>query len=85
MVVEIGPSAVGAIAHLLRERASARQAGGLANEPIKGVGVVLELVAVFLLPVRPLGLGVALWVERLGDLADIFGGGEEVDQLEPAT
>ena len=35
----------------------------------------------FHLPVRPLGLGIVLWIERLGDLADIFRRMEEIDQL----
>jgi hypothetical protein len=54
-----------------------------AKERAEGVGAVLELVT-GLLPVRTLGPGVALCIEpgeRLGDLADIFCGKKEVDQL----
>jgi hypothetical protein len=81
MVVEIGPRAVSLIAQGLREGVAPRQACRLADEPVEGRGVVLELLAMRLLPLCPLGLGVAARIGRLGELADVLGGMEKVDQL----
>jgi len=67
MVGEVGPSAEDVVAQRLREGVPLRQARGLADEQVKGGGVVLEHRAVRALPLRARALGVALRMGRLGD------------------
>ena len=58
-----------------------RQARGLADEQVESGGVMFELLAVLMLPLRALALGLAVRIGRLGDLANVFCRMEKIDQL----
>lgn len=58
-----------------------REACGPLNDHLEDVGVAFEFLTVLVLPPRMLALGVVLRIERLSDLANVFYGIEEVDQL----
>jgi len=81
MVVEVGPSAVGAIAKRLRQGGAPREGGRFLDEPVGGCGILLELGALLMLPARALVLGIALRIARLRKRADILADVEEVEQL----
>jgi hypothetical protein len=81
MVVEVGPSAVGLIAHCLRERGAARERRRIRDELVDHAALVLESAALLVLPGGTLVLAVAFRPVRLRELADVLGGVEEVDQL----
>jgi hypothetical protein len=78
MVGEVRPRAEDVVADLLREGTPLREACGLADELVEGVGVVLEVLAVLLLSLRPLARGVAVRIDRLGRIP-IFPSHREAD------
>ncbi|HCS91786.1 MAG TPA: hypothetical protein DIW77_17500 [Chromatiaceae bacterium] len=59
MVVEVGPSAVGVSAHLLRQGSSLREACRLSDEQVERVAILFEFAAILVLPLRALVLGLA--------------------------
>ena len=81
VVLEIGACATHVLAHLLGEAGPMGETGGLADEQVQRLGVILELGAVRVLPVgSPLRVA-AVRILRLRNLADILRGMEEVDEL----